>query len=87
VTTVARGFRPPRSGVRNEGEGSLHSRSGRRVRDLANERVGIVRAVMDPGNPFGHAGHKNTGLLAYLAPVGGGIEWTTDPDHVVAEPE
>jgi hypothetical protein len=55
---------------------------GTTVRDLATGRVGILRAFMDPGDPYGNAPRLRTGMLAYLIPVGGGIEWTTDPDRL-----
>jgi hypothetical protein len=58
---------------------------GALVRDLATDRVGILRDVLDPGDPYGVHPKNATGRLAFLAPVGGGVEWTTDPGRVVRE--
>ncbi|WP_433892462.1 hypothetical protein [Streptomyces sp. CA-111067] len=55
---------------------------GATVRDLATGRVGILRAFMDPGDPYGNVPRLRTGMLAYLIPAGGGVEWTTDPDRL-----
>ncbi|MBD0739063.1 hypothetical protein [Streptomyces sp. CBMA29] len=55
---------------------------GTTVRDLATGRVGILRDLMDPGDPYGNAPQMRTGTLAYLAPAKGGVEWTTDPDQL-----
>ncbi|MFF9113037.1 hypothetical protein [Streptomyces sp. NPDC014805] len=58
---------------------------GTLVRDRASGRLGTLRDVLVhrpadelPG-PDARAGRR----LAFLRPVGGGCEWTTDPDQVV----
>ncbi|MDJ0340493.1 hypothetical protein QMK19_10775 [Streptomyces sp. H10-C2] len=53
------------------------------VRDLATGRIGTLRAVMDPGDPYGNHPEHCTGCLADLLPLGGGREWTTEPDQVI----
>jgi hypothetical protein len=55
---------------------------GATVRDAATGRVGVLLALIDLGNPYGHAGHKGTGVVAFLRPVGGGLEWETKPESV-----
>jgi hypothetical protein len=52
------------------------------VRDAATDRVGILRDVLDLGDPYGVHPKDATGLLAFLAPVGGGIEWDTEPENL-----
>ncbi len=49
-----------------------HPWLGRTVTDTATGRTGILRAIApDVDRPR---------LVAWLAPVGGGVEWTTDPE-------
>ncbi|WP_200302380.1 hypothetical protein [Streptomyces adelaidensis] len=59
--------------------------TGTLVRDLATDRVGILRDVLDPGDPYGVHPKDGTGRLAFLAPSGGGVEWTTRPEQVVRQ--
>jgi hypothetical protein len=57
---------------------------GTLVRDLANDRVGVlqdVRLYVDAQLPPG----TRPKLAAFLRPVGGGTEWTTDPDLITPE--
>ncbi|MFJ7242979.1 hypothetical protein ACIQWB_38505 [Streptomyces olivaceus] len=52
-----------------------HEWIGQVVEDTATGRTGILRAIApDTDAPR---------LLAWLAPVGGGREWTTDPSMLV----
>lgn len=48
-----------------------HPWIGRTVTDTRTDRTGILRAIAPDG--------KTARLVAWLAPVGGGVEWTTDP--------
>ncbi|WP_433407022.1 hypothetical protein [Streptomyces sp. CA-146814] len=55
-----------------------HPWLGRSVEDTVRQRRGTLRAIApDVDKP---------GLLAWLLPVGGGVEWTTAPD-ALARPE
>ncbi|MEV6008590.1 hypothetical protein AB0M29_17465 [Streptomyces sp. NPDC051976] len=63
-----------------KGRGAIEP--GTKVLDIATGRVGILRAYMDPGDPYGWCVQGRTGDLAYIRPCGGGVEWTTDPDQL-----
>jgi hypothetical protein len=57
---------------------------GTLVRDLTTGRVGVlqdVRLYADPQLPPG----TRPELSAFLRPVGGGTEWTTDPSRIAPE--
>ncbi|MCW8383953.1 hypothetical protein [Streptomyces justiciae] len=54
-----------------------HQWLGRKVTDTASGRVGILRAI---------APDESGRMRAWLAPVGGGREWTTAPG-ALAHPE
>lgn len=60
--------------MRGEGLGLMHRSHpwlGHEVTDSATGRTGVLRAIAPDGAP--------PRLMAWLAPVGGGMEWTTDP--------
>jgi hypothetical protein len=65
-----------------------HPLLGHRVIDHAHDdRIGILRAVApDAGAnaPGLVIGIPDTPPVAWLAPVAGGVEWTTDPDAIEA---
>ncbi|MEU9111842.1 hypothetical protein AB0D04_08640 [Streptomyces sp. NPDC048483] len=66
-----------------------HPLLGRAVLDTATGRVGVLRAIAP--EPNGVQFVPSRGLLeappvAWLAPEGGGTEWTTDPDEIEAAP-
>ena len=55
-------------------------RTGDVVRDLATGRVGVFMAVETPLEAEGPG--RTSVPLAFLRPVGGGHEWTTQPDQL-----
>lgn len=55
---------------------------GALVLDLATGRVGVLRDLLDPGDPYGVHPGDATGARAFLAPVGGGVEWDTEPESL-----
>jgi hypothetical protein len=55
-----------------------HPWIGRTVTDTRTGRTGILRAIAPDVN--------RPRIVAWLAPVGGGVEWTTDP-KALDEPE
>ncbi|MEU9502050.1 hypothetical protein [Streptomyces sp. NPDC048196] len=67
-----------------------HPLLGRRVIDHGHDdRVGILRALApDPkdNNPGLVLWIPDTPPVAWLSPVGGGVEWTTGPDQIEAAP-
>jgi hypothetical protein len=63
----------------------LHPLLGKPVVDTKTGRVGILRAVCP--ETFDPAAHRHGPLRAWLIPVGGGQEWTTEPDAVEAVPQ
>ncbi|MHA6757125.1 hypothetical protein [Streptacidiphilus sp. PAMC 29251] len=58
-----------------------HPLLGRQVEDVATGKLGTLRAVVDTDVPT-HTGRPRTVTLAFVAPHGGGQEWTTSPTNV-----
>jgi hypothetical protein len=58
-----------------------HALVGRQVEDVATGKIGMLRAVVDTDVPT-HTGLPRRVTLAFLAPPGGGLEWTTSPTNV-----
>lgn len=64
-----------------------HPLLGRTVLDTATGRTGVLRAVCpEPDGTAvctGSAFRPGSGPpVAWLAPVGGGVEWTTEPEAI-----
>ncbi|MFH8553681.1 hypothetical protein [Streptomyces celluloflavus] len=63
-----------------------HPLLGHRVIDHAhNDRIGILRAIapdVKDNDPDFLIKVPDTAPVAWLAPVAGGVEWTTDPDAI-----
>lgn len=55
---------------------------GTAVVDTATGRTGTLGTYLDVGDPNGVRPDLSTGELAFIRPIGGGVEWTTDPDCV-----
>ncbi len=58
-----------------------HPLLGRAVEDLASGQCGTLRAVVITEVPT-HSGRHAKVRLAYIAPPGGGLEWTTSPANI-----
>ncbi|MGW5936963.1 hypothetical protein ACWIG3_31425 [Streptomyces celluloflavus] len=65
-----------------------HPLLGHPVIDHAHDdRIGILRAIAPDAKantPSLNIGIPDTPPVAWLAPVTGGLEWTTDPDAIEA---
>ncbi|GGO57371.1 hypothetical protein GCM10012287_53100 [Streptomyces daqingensis] len=61
-------------------EGVAAEGHGRLVRDEVTGEVGELMHVGEYEDLAGHPRRRRR--LAFLRPEGGGLEWTTDPDHV-----
>lgn len=85
-------------GVRRPAQAAepLRPRVGELALDTATGRVGILRAVNEWEDPATYVRRRQEAsaygppkgvLTAWLHPVKGGCEWTTDPKNVVYPPE
>lgn len=71
-------------GYLRERQGTKDILPGTVVRDLAADRVGVLQDVFDyKCSPLAGSGPRK---VAFVRPVGGGLEWTTSPDQLQPEP-